>query len=100
MPKWRILIADDVEDIRTIVRGALATKYEVVEAHDGVDALVTDHLQRTPGLGPADVSDGADGHVRQLGGRGQRDAPQGPIIAGAGRISISDPCHRQARLPK
>lgn len=39
MPKWRILIVDDEEDIRSIVRATLATKYEVIEAHDGVDAL-------------------------------------------------------------
>ncbi len=39
MAKWRILIVDDEDDIRSIVRASLATKYEVVEAHDGVDAL-------------------------------------------------------------
>lgn len=39
MPKWRILIVDDEEDIRSIVRATLSTKYEVVEAGDGLDAL-------------------------------------------------------------
>ncbi|MGI8905463.1 MAG: response regulator [Candidatus Sumerlaeaceae bacterium] len=39
MPKWRILIVDDEEDIRSVVRAALSTKYEVVEARDGLDAL-------------------------------------------------------------
>lgn len=39
MPRWRILIVDDEADIRTIVRANLATKYEVVEAVDGLDAL-------------------------------------------------------------
>lgn len=39
MPNWRILIVDDEEDIRKIVRASLATKYEVVEAQDGLDAL-------------------------------------------------------------
>lgn len=39
MPKWRILIVDDEEDIRTIIKGALAAHYEVVEAQDGLDAL-------------------------------------------------------------
>ena len=39
MPKWRILIVDDEDDIRSVVRAALSTKYEVVEARDGLDAL-------------------------------------------------------------
>lgn len=38
MPKRRILIVDDEADIRAIVRATLAAKYEVVEAHDGLDA--------------------------------------------------------------
>jgi two-component system, cell cycle response regulator len=36
---WRILIVDDEEDVRMIVRTTLESKYEVVEAHDGLDAL-------------------------------------------------------------
>ena len=39
MSKHRILIVDDEEDIRAIVRATLAVKYDVVEAQDGVDAL-------------------------------------------------------------
>jgi len=39
MPKWRILIVDDEDDIRSIVRAALSAKYEVVEARDGLEAL-------------------------------------------------------------
>jgi DNA-binding response OmpR family regulator len=35
------MIVDDEEDIRTIIKGSLASKYEIVEAHDGVDALAT-----------------------------------------------------------
>jgi len=38
MPKRRILIVDDESDIRAIIRATLASKYEVVEAHDGLDA--------------------------------------------------------------
>lgn len=38
MPKRRILIVDDEGDIRAIVRATLASRYEVVEAHDGLDA--------------------------------------------------------------
>lgn len=38
MPKRRILIVDDESDIRAIVRATLSSKYEVVEAHDGLDA--------------------------------------------------------------
>ncbi len=38
MPKRRILIVDDEADIRAIVRATLTAKYEVVEAHDGLDA--------------------------------------------------------------
>lgn len=38
MPKRRILIVDDEADIRAIVRATLASQYEVVEAHDGLDA--------------------------------------------------------------
>jgi DNA-binding response OmpR family regulator len=39
MPKWRILVVDDEDDIRSVVRAALSSKYEVVEARDGLDAL-------------------------------------------------------------
>lgn len=39
MAKFRILVVDDEEDVRTIQRLAMGTKYEVVEAHDGLDAL-------------------------------------------------------------
>jgi DNA-binding response OmpR family regulator len=41
MSRWRILIVDDEEDIRTIIKGTLGARYEIVEAHDGVDALAT-----------------------------------------------------------
>jgi CheY-like chemotaxis protein len=41
MPNWRILIVDDEEDVRRIIRASLATQYEVVEAEDGLDALET-----------------------------------------------------------
>jgi len=37
--KWRILIVDDEEDVRLIVKTSLQSNYEVVEAHDGLDAL-------------------------------------------------------------
>ncbi|HYF52960.1 MAG TPA: response regulator, partial [Salinarimonas sp.] len=36
---WRILIVDDEPDIRLIIRTTLEPKYEVLEAHDGLDAL-------------------------------------------------------------
>jgi len=39
MPKWRIMTVDDEPDIRAIIRGTLSSKYEVVEAGDGLDAL-------------------------------------------------------------
>jgi len=39
MDKFRILVVDDERDVRTVLRLALSTKYEVVEAHDGLDAL-------------------------------------------------------------
>jgi CheY-like chemotaxis protein len=39
MSRRRILIVDDEEDIRSIIRSTLAVKYEVVEAQDGLDAL-------------------------------------------------------------
>lgn len=37
--KWRILIVDDEEDVRSILRATLSDTFEVVEAHDGLDAL-------------------------------------------------------------
>ncbi len=37
--KWRILVVDDEPDVRLILRSTLEPKYEVVEAHDGLDAL-------------------------------------------------------------
>ncbi|CAN5420531.1 hypothetical protein BH09SUM1_BH09SUM1_12870 [soil metagenome] len=37
--KWRILLVDDEPDIRLIVRTTLEPQYEILEAHDGLDAL-------------------------------------------------------------
>ncbi len=37
--KWRIMIVDDEEDIRLVLRAALSEEFEIVEAHDGLDAL-------------------------------------------------------------
>lgn len=39
MNKFRILIVDDEVDMREILRMTLGGEYEVVEAHDGLDAL-------------------------------------------------------------
>lgn len=39
MAQWRILVVDDEPDVRLIIRTTLEPKYEVVEAHDGLDAL-------------------------------------------------------------
>jgi DNA-binding response OmpR family regulator len=39
MSIYRILVVDDEEDVRTVLRMTLGQKYEVVEAHDGLDAL-------------------------------------------------------------
>jgi DNA-binding response OmpR family regulator len=39
MAKARILVVDDEEDIRLILRTTLQDEFEVVEAHDGLDAL-------------------------------------------------------------
>ena len=39
MQKRRIMIVDDEEDIRSLIRSALTSKYDVVEAQDGLDAL-------------------------------------------------------------
>lgn len=36
---WRILIVDDEPDVRAILRATLEGEYEVLEAHDGLDAL-------------------------------------------------------------
>jgi len=44
MSKFRVMIVDDEEDVRTILRLALSPKYEVVEANDGLDVL--DKLER------------------------------------------------------
>ncbi len=37
--KYRILIVDDEPDVRAIIAATLRLHYEVVEAHDGLDAL-------------------------------------------------------------
>ncbi|MCC5877627.1 MAG: response regulator [Candidatus Sumerlaeia bacterium] len=37
--KWRILIVDDEPDVRLILKTTLMEKFEVLEAHDGLDAL-------------------------------------------------------------
>ena len=39
MTKWRIMIVDDEEDTREVIRAILQSQYEVVEAYDGLDAL-------------------------------------------------------------
>jgi DNA-binding response OmpR family regulator len=39
MGKWRVLVVDDDQDIRDLVRSSLEPGYEVVEARDGLDAL-------------------------------------------------------------
>lgn len=39
MNKWRVLVVDDDQDIRDLVRNSLEPDYEVVEARDGLDAL-------------------------------------------------------------
>ena len=39
MPNWRIMIVDDEEDILDLVGRVLETKYEVVKAFNGLDAL-------------------------------------------------------------
>jgi len=39
MGKWRVLVVDDDQDIRDLVRTSLEPGYEVVEARDGLDAL-------------------------------------------------------------
>ena len=39
MAKWRVMVVDDEEDVRRIISAALKPKYEVVEAHDGLDGL-------------------------------------------------------------
>ncbi len=36
---WRIMVVDDEPDVRLIVKSTLDRTYEVVEAHDGLDAL-------------------------------------------------------------
>lgn len=37
--KWRILVVDDEEDIRLILKSALSEEFEVVDACNGLDAL-------------------------------------------------------------
>jgi DNA-binding response OmpR family regulator len=37
--KYRILIVDDEEDVRTILSQVISKEYEVLEAYDGLDAL-------------------------------------------------------------
>lgn len=39
MAKWRVMVVDDEDDVRKIIAAALKQKYEVVEAHDGLDGL-------------------------------------------------------------
>lgn len=39
MEKYRVMIVDDEDDIRTVMNQVLSTQYEVVEAADGLDAL-------------------------------------------------------------
>ncbi|MCX8035476.1 MAG: response regulator [Candidatus Sumerlaeia bacterium] len=39
MNKFRIMVVDDEEDVRTLLRLTLSPTYEVVEAYDGLDAL-------------------------------------------------------------
>ena len=39
MPKCRIMIVDDETDILELLRKVLSSKYEVVEAYNGLDAL-------------------------------------------------------------
>ena len=39
MTKWRIMVVDDEEDTRELIRAILQSQYEVVEAYDGLDAL-------------------------------------------------------------
>lgn len=39
MGKWRVLVVDDDQNVRYLVRSTLEPTYEVVEARDGLDAL-------------------------------------------------------------
>jgi len=39
MPNWRIMIVDDEEELLDILSRIIGTKYEVVVAHNGLDAL-------------------------------------------------------------
>ncbi len=39
MTNWRIMIVDDEEDLRHLIGTTLRMNFEVVEAHDGLDAL-------------------------------------------------------------
>ena len=39
MERWRIMIVDDEEDIRELIKASLESEFEVAEAYDGLDAL-------------------------------------------------------------
>jgi len=39
MPNWRIMIVDDEQDLLDLLKSVLETKFEVVMAHNGLDAL-------------------------------------------------------------
>ena len=54
MPPKKILIADDEEDIRHLVRQALQHDYEIIEAVDGVDAF-TKVIEEKPDLVMLDI---------------------------------------------
>ena len=39
MPNWRIMLVDDEEDLLNLMEQVITTKYEVVKAYNGLDAL-------------------------------------------------------------
>jgi DNA-binding response OmpR family regulator len=39
MSNWRIMVVDDDQNIRQMVKATLSGDYEIVEAHDGLDAI-------------------------------------------------------------